>query len=165
MRLYRKPIGFLVGTLIATMSLAACSAHSHNVPPGTCCRFTGPVNFDCAAVEKLGPGADLDGRCNAVNQGKSCSWYYGNKECCEIAVDDGFGDVSCDGTGVSGTCCEYTGPKAENCAAIEKLGPGADLDGRCNGVNQGQSCSWDYSVNACCQAAVSDGFPGNVDCP
>jgi hypothetical protein len=53
---------------------------------------------------------------------------------------------------------------AHDCAAIENLGPGADLDGRCNQVNQGQSCSWFYNNDACCEVAVNDGFPGSVQC-
>jgi hypothetical protein len=51
-----------------------------------------------------------------------------------------------------------------DCASIENLGPGADLDGRCNQVNQGQSCSWDYGDLSCCETAVDDGFPGGVVC-
>jgi hypothetical protein len=145
---------------MATMSLVACAPRSHDTAGGTCCQFTGPLAHDCAAIEKLGPGADLDGRCNQVNQGQSCSWDYGNKACCKIAVDDGFGNVTC---GDSGTCCQFTGPMAHDCASIEKLGPGADLDGRCNQVNQGQSCSWDYTNKACCKIAVDDGF-GSVTC-
>ncbi len=169
-RLYRNPIAILVGALIAMTSLAACEPRPHDMPDGggTCCLFTGPVAHDCAAIEKLGSGADLDGRCNQVNQGQSCSWNYANKECCKIAVGDGFGSVTCgDGgdSGKSGLCCLFTGPKAHDCASIEKLGAGADLDGRCNAVNQGQSCSWTYADNSCCQMAVNDGFPGNVDCP
>jgi len=63
-----------------------------------------------------------------------------------------------------GACCRLSGPVAYDCASIENLGPGADLDGRCNQVNQGQSCSWDYSDEACCETAVADGFPGIVVC-
>ena len=59
----------------------------------------------------------------------------------------------------------YTGPVAQDCAAIETLGPGADLDGRCNQVNQGSSCAWLYGAEGCCERAVGDGFPGGVVCP
>lgn len=128
---------------------------------GGCCLFTGPVGHDCASIENLGPGADLDGRCNEVNQGQSCSWDYSDPRCCEIAVDDGFGEASC---GESGQCCVFTGPVGYDCASIESLGPGADLDGRCNQVNQGQSCTWNFGDEKCCEIAFGDGFPGNVQC-
>jgi|GEM_PF-2334716 len=159
-RLDSSGTGLLV-VAIVTMSLTACASSPSASTGGTCCQFTGPVAWDCAAIENLGPGADLDGRCNQVNQGQSCSWDYSNEECCEKAVDDGFGDVTC---GTSGTCCQFTGPVAWDCAAIENLGPGADLDGRCNQVNQGQSCSWYYSSDDCCKIALDDGFPGRVQC-
>jgi hypothetical protein len=165
MRNDRKPVGLLLGIAVALTGLVACTEVK---PPtsGKCCLYTGPTVYDCASIETLGPGADLDGRCNQVNQGNSCAWNYANPECCEIAIADGFGDVtSCDPEGSSGECCVYTGPVAHDCMAIENLGPGADLDGRCNQVNQGQSCSWLYGTEGCCEKAVADGFPGNVQCP
>ena len=151
----------LVGAVVVMISVQACCSLPPDPAGGTCCTFTGPVPWDCEAIENLGPGADLDGRCNQVNQGQSCSWDYSIEECCEIAVDDGFGDVTC---GHGGTCCTFTGPEPWDCEAIENLGPGADLDGRCDQVNQGQSCSWDYSDGECCEIAVDDGFPGSVVC-
>jgi hypothetical protein len=128
---------------------------------GECCTFTGPVPFDCESIESLPAGADYDGRCNAVNQGQSCAWDYTVEKCCDIAVEDGHGDVTC---GTSGECCTFTGPVPFDCESIENLGPGADLDGRCNQVNQGNSCSWDYAADSCCKIAVDDGFPGGVTC-
>jgi hypothetical protein len=158
--------GLLVGAVLVAMSLVACPPKPGEPTDGTCCRFTGPVAYDCASIENLGPGADLDGRCNAVNQGQSCSWDYSVEECCERAVNDGFGDVTCgpDTTGTSGSCCRFTGPVAYDCASIENLPPGGDLDGRCNAVNQGQSCSWFYGNDDCCKIAVDDGIPGSVVC-
>ena len=79
-----------------------------------------------------------------------------------------IGSLACAGMPldpVDGTCCTFTGPVAHDCEAIENLGPGADLDGRCNEVHQGLSCSWDYSADTCCETAVGDGFPGSVQCP
>ena len=150
----------LVGAAILSISLLGCVGARPPRTDGDCCRLTGPVSYDCASIENLGPGADLDGRCNAVNQGQSCSWDYGVEACCEKAVADGFGNVTC---GPSGACCKFTRPVGHDCASIENLGPGAELDGRCNAVNQGQSCSWDYSDEACCEKAVADGF-GEASC-
>lgn len=175
MRVVGSTMALLVGAALVTMNLLACASMPDERPPvrgadptsGDCCVYTGPVSFDCASIENLGPGADLDGRCNAVHQGQSCSWLYGEEECCKIAVDDGFGDVECpdDDPPTSGRCCQFTGPVAFDCASIENLGPGADLDGRCNAVNQGSSCSWFYAEDDCCTIAVDDGFPGSVVCP
>lgn len=96
MRVGSGVTGLLVGAAIVTMSLVACASTSGTSAGGTCCQFTGPVAHDCAAIENLGPGADLDGRCNQVNQGQSCSWFYNNDACCEVAVNDGFpGSVQC----------------------------------------------------------------------
>lgn len=159
--------GLLIGAAIVTMSLLACSSMPKEPTSGTCCQYTGPQSFDCASIENLGPGADLDGRCNQVNQGNSCSWVYSDDDCCQIAVDDGFGDVTCptpSPAGTSGTCCKFTGVVDFDCASIESLPSGADLDGRCNAVNQGQSCSWFYNEDDCCKIAVDDGIPGGVTC-
>ncbi len=160
--------GILVGVVVVALGALACS----KAPPivsvgGECCIYTGPVGYDCASIENLGPGADLDGRCNQVNQGQSCAWNYSIDECCETAANDGFGDVvDCPvEEGTSGECCIYTGPVGFDCGSIENLGPGADLDGRCTQVNQGQSCSWLYGIDQCCQTAIGDGFPGGVVCP
>ncbi len=51
-----------------------------------------------------------------------------------------------------------------DCKSIEGLPPGADFDGRCNAVNQGQSCTWNYSDETCCEVAATDANPGNVTC-
>ena len=153
-----------VGAAIVAIGLGGC-AEAPKPVSGKCCLYTGPAAYDCASLENLGPGADLDGRCNQVNQGQSCAWTYSNPECCEIANSDGFGDpVECEPGGTSGECCVYTGPVAHDCAAIENMGPGADLDGRCNQVHQGQSCAWLYGEADCCKKAVDDGFPGSVQC-
>ena len=160
MRIEGRLTGFLLGATMVTIGVLACASTRPEPKGGSCCLFTGPVAYDCASLENLGPGADLDGRCNQVNQGQSCSWNYSNEKCCRIAVDDGFGDVKC---GTGGKCCLFTGPVPHDCASIENLGPGADLDGRCNQVNQGQSCSWDYGNDECCRIAVDDGF-GDVKC-
>lgn len=166
MRTDRRVLGRLVAAAIAAMGLVACAEVQPEPVSGECCIFTGPVAHDCAAIENLGPGADLDGRCNQANQGQSCAWNYSIAECCEIAANDGFGEeVVCEPGGTSGDCCVFTGPVAHDCAAIENLGSGADLDGRCTQVNQGQSCSWLYGKDLCCQKAVGDGFPGSVVCP
>lgn len=164
--------GGLTGVVMLTAIFAMGSLACTGAPPivsegGKCCIFTGPVAHDCAAIENLGPGADLDGRCNQVNGGQSCAWDYSVEECCETAANDGFGEVvDCPvDEGGSGECCVYTGPVGEDCAALENLGPGADLDGRCTQINQGQSCSWLYGIDECCQTAVGDGFPGSVVCP
>lgn len=167
MRADGRVTGLLVGAVIVTMSLAGCASTPRDPTSGTCCQFSGPIAYDCAAIENLGPGADLDGRCDQVNQGQSCTWLFSNDECCQIAVDDGYGDVTCgegEGGGTSGTCCRFTGTIDYDCASIENLGPGGDLDGRCNAVNQGNSCSWFYSAEDCCEIAVNDGFPGDVQC-
>ncbi len=166
MRIDRNPIG-LAGIAFAIIGFVACNGGQPTEPvSGECCMYTGPVAYDCASLENLGPGADLDGRCNQVNQGQSCAWNYSSQECCEKAIADGFGDVTtCAPEGTSGECCVYTGPVSHDCASIEGLGPGADLDGRCTQVNQGQSCAWLYSKDACCQTAIGDGFPGSVVCP
>ena len=156
-----SPTSLLVGVALLSITLLGCVGARPPRTDGACCRLTGPVSYDCASIENLGPGADLDGRCNAVNQGQSCSWDYGDEMCCEKAVADGFGDATC---GPSGECCKFTGPVGHDCASIENLGPGADLDGRCNQVNQSQSCSWDYGDLSCCKTAVDDGFPGAVVC-
>lgn len=158
--------GLVAGVALVTMSLLACGSMPKEPTSGPCCKYTGFVPHDCASIENLGPGADFDGRCNQVNQGNSCTWLYSDEECCQTAVDDGFGDVECpgNGNGTSGTCCQNTGPVAFDCASIENLPPGADLDGRCNAVNQGQSCSWFYSEDDCCEIAVDDGIPGSVTC-
>ena len=95
MRLYSKRVATLLGAVIATIYLAACNRPG-DTPTTACCQFKGPRAYDCAAIEKLGSGADLDGRCNQVNQGESCSWNYGDATCCKIAIDDGFpGNVHC----------------------------------------------------------------------
>ena len=166
MRFDRRLIGRLFGAGIVVLGLAACAEVRPEPVSGKCCIYTGPKAHDCKAIENLGPGADLDGRCNQVNQGNSCAWDYSDPECCEVAANDGHGDkVTCEPDGTDGECCVYTGPVAHDCAAIESLGPGADLDGRCTQVNQGQSCAWLYGDAACCKKAVSDGFPGGVKCP
>ncbi len=165
MRIDLEVIGLLAGTVLAAMGFVACAEVRPEPVSGECCIYTGPMTYDCAAIENLGPGADLDGRCNQVNQGQSCAWDYSNPECCEIAANDGFGEVvTCEPGGTSGECCVFTGPDAHDCAAIENLGPGGDLDGRCTAVNQGNSCSWLYGIEACCQKAVDDGIPGGVQC-
>ena len=143
---------------------------------GECCRYTGPVAFDCQMMESLPVGADRDGRCNEVNQGQSCTWNYSNPTCCELAVTDQVNPdgITCTETTpttttttkpTAGTCCKNTGSVPEDCAFFETLGAGADRDGRCNAVNQGHSCSWDYSDPDCCQRAVADGFnPTGIVC-
>eukprot|EP00566_Odontella_aurita_P013073 CAMPEP_0113525790 /NCGR_PEP_ID=MMETSP0015_2-20120614/369_1 /TAXON_ID=2838 /ORGANISM="Odontella" /LENGTH=476 /DNA_ID=CAMNT_0000424019 /DNA_START=42 /DNA_END=1472 /DNA_ORIENTATION=- /assembly_acc=CAM_ASM_000160 len=57
---------------------------------GECCKFTGPLPFNCAAIDAMigVPGADIDGRCNAVQGGNACAWDYSNPDCCEIAMND-----------------------------------------------------------------------------
>ena len=158
--------GRIAAAAIVAMSLAACPSSTPDPTSGPCCNYTGPVVHDCAAIENLGPGADLDGRCNQVNQSQSCAWNYSTADCCDTAVSDGIpGDVTCGAIGPSGECCRFTGPVAHDCAAIENLGPGADLDGRCNAVNQSNSCAWYYGADGCCETAVNDGFPGGVVCP
>ena len=164
-RSFRGLAGLLLGAACIAVGLAGCTPVKPVPVSGECCIYTGPAAYDCKSIENLGPGADLDGRCNQVNQGQSCAWLYSKEECCETAIADGFGDVtSCEPEGTSGECCVYTGPIAHDCAAIETMGPGADLDGRCNQVRQGQSCSWLYGDEACCKRAVDDGFPGSVQC-
>jgi len=51
----------LVGAAIVAMGLTACASTPGGPAGGTCCTFTGPVAYDCASIENLGPGADLDG--------------------------------------------------------------------------------------------------------
>lgn len=168
MRIDRRVMVLVVGAALAAMGLVGCATAPPEPPEpvgGKCCIYTGPMPHDCAAIEALGPGADLDGRCNQVNQGQSCAWDYSVAECCEIAANDGFGDpVTCEPGGKDGKCCLFTGPVAHDCAGIESLPAGADFDGRCNQVNQGQSCSWSYATEECCKVAVDDGFPGSVVC-
>mmetsp|Transcript_2988 Transcript_2988/g.4032 ORF Transcript_2988/g.4032 Transcript_2988/m.4032 type:complete len:481 (-) Transcript_2988:469-1911(-) len=59
-----------------------------NIKSGKCCQYIGPTAYNCAAIELLGPGADIDGRCNQVNGGSSCEWNYNDPDCCEIAMND-----------------------------------------------------------------------------
>lgn len=161
-------LGALAAALAAVGGLLACVEAQPQPRPtsGDCCIYTGPQVHDCAAIETLGAGADLDGRCNQVNQGSSCAWDYSDPECCEIAATDGAGErFSCEPGGTSGECCVYTGPVAADCAALEALGPGADLDGRCSQINQGMSCSWLYGQEGCCEKALADGFPAGIVCP
>jgi hypothetical protein len=56
-------------------------------------------------------------------------------------------------------------PYGKRAGTLLGLGSGADIDGRCNQVNQGESCSWNYGDATCCKIAIDDGFPGNVHCP
>lgn len=110
------------------------SGHGGAIPPGA------PANaFLCAVVD---PGLKVKESDEADNT-----------SCVEVRI-----------VPKASMCCNPTGPVAFNCASLENLGPGADLDGRCNQVNQGQSCSWDYSIPTCCAKAINDGFPGTVTC-
>lgn len=57
----------------------------------------------------------------------------------------------------SGKCCKYTGLMPFMCASIETLNPAdADIDGRCNAVNGGNSCEWNYDDPDCCEIAMND---------
>lgn len=86
----------LVGAAILSIGFLGCVGARPPVTDGGCCRRTGPVGYNCASIEILGSGADLDDRCNQVNQGQSCSRDYSDETCCETAVDDGTpGGVVC----------------------------------------------------------------------
>jgi len=57
---------------------------------GQCCKYkAGGIPYMCAGIEALPLSEDIDGRCNAVNQGNSCEWNYNDPDCCEIAMSDG----------------------------------------------------------------------------
>ena len=65
MRVFGSVARLFAAAAVLTMGLSACASNPPDPTSGTCCTFTGPVSYDCAGIENLGPGADLDGRCNA----------------------------------------------------------------------------------------------------
>ena len=89
------------------------------------------------------------------NQNNRCLWLTSLAEVmgcdCGKCPDDGIQE-----DGESGECCKYTGPIPANCTFYENLPTGADLDGRCSQVNQGMSCSWDYTDPGKSFASISN---------
>ena len=127
---------------------------------GKCCKYSGWNPYDCQDVElTVGPPDAVDEVCQDINGGSSCYWDYTDPDCCKRAISDGVGnpDFQCDPDGQSGNCCKYTGHIFADCGAIESMA-GADVDLRCQSVNMGMSCTWDYSNPDCCERALADGF-------
>lgn len=146
-------------TTIAVWFDCTCGSCNVTSTSGNCCKYNGWIPEDCQNIEvSFGPSDAVDEVCNDVNSGSSCYWDYSDPDCCRKAVDDGVGTVnSCDPDGSNGECCAQTGPIPFNCQGLESL-PGADIDQRCQQVNGGLSCTWNYNIADCCNIAINDGY-------